>query len=201
MEINTSTKGSNMTTHSTNAKNAFGESLRHARNQQRLDTKQIAADLYIKERQLIALEEEDFTALPQMTFARGFAVKYADYLGLDKEEIGKKFDNAYPDSLKVKRLEDIDAPIRPMGTLSRGNTHKFRINPILLVACVAVFILAVFLIRTVSSAEEEQSTPVVIEEGISTTEQRQGASLGTEAVGATGSAIHLDKKDKNNTNK
>ncbi len=194
--MNTSMNSSISNTHSSKAKGAFGEFLRDARNKQHLDLKHISEEIYIKERQLRALEEEDFSSLPQMTFARGIAVKYAEYLGLNKEEVGEKFDNAYPDSLKVKKLEDIDAPIRPMGTLSRGNTHKFRINPILLLACIGVFVLAIFLLRTVSSAEEEQSTPVVIEESISTNEQRQGASLDSKPVGATGSAIHLDKKDK-----
>ncbi len=176
-------------------KGEFGQLLRDARNERQLTLEKVSQEIYIKERQLIALEEEDFDSLPQMTFARGFAIKYAQYLQIDEKEIAEKFDAIYPDRLKVNNVNDIDLPMSSMGKLHRSSHRKFSINPILLLACIAVFAFAVFLIYIVSTAEEEQNQPVVVEEGIvNGSEQQQGASL--DEVGATGSTLNLDKQEQ-----
>ncbi len=193
MEINNSSKKSTTVVETPKNQGEFGKLLRDARNEKELTIEKVSEDIYIKERQLIALEEEDFDSLPQMTFAKGFAIKYAQYLQLDEEEVLEKFHAVYPEKFKIKSVDDIDFPMTTMGKIHRGGHRKFSINPILLLACIGVFAFAVFLIYVVSSAEEEQNQPIVIEEGIvNSSEQQQGASL--DEVGATGSAIHLDRK-------
>ncbi len=126
-------------------KGEFGKLLRDARNEKQLTTEKVSEDTYIKERQLIALEEEDFDNLPQMTFARGFAIKYAQYLQLDEKEIAE----------------------------NRGGHRKFSINPVLLLACIGVFAFAIFLVYIVSSAEEEQNQPIVAEEEMINSSEQQ----------------------------
>ncbi len=181
-------------------KGEFGKLLRDARNEKQLTTEKVSEDTYIKERQLIALEEEDFDNLPQMTFARGFAIKYAQYLQLDEKEIAEKFDAVYPEKFKVKSVNDIDFPMTTMGKIHRGGHRKFSINPVLLLACIGVFAFAIFLVYIVSSAEEEQNQPIVAEEEmINSSEQQQGASL--EEVGASGSVIDLTHKKQDDTDK
>ncbi len=200
MEINNSSKDSTTVVQSEEIKGQFGNLLRDARNEKELTIEKVSEDTYIKGRQLIALEEEDFDSLPQMTFAKGFALKYAQYLQLDEAEVLEKFNTVYPEKFKVKSVDDIDFPMTTMGKLHRGGHRKFSINPILLLACIGVFAFAVFLIYVVSSAEEQQNQPIVIEEGIvNSSEQQQGASL--DDVGATGSAIHLDKQEQDDKDK
>ncbi len=183
-------------------KGEFGKLLRDARNEKQLTIEKVSEDIYIKERQLIALEEEDFDSLPQMTFVKGFAMKYAQYLQLDENEVLAKFYAVYPEKFKVKSVDDIDFPMTTMGKIHRGGYRKFSINPILLLACIGVFAFAVFLIYVVSSAEEEQHQPVVAEENmVNGSEQQQGASL--DEVGSSGSAVYIDvtgQKDKNRDN-
>ncbi len=199
MEINNSSKDSTTVVQSAEAKGQFGNLLRDARNEKELTIEKVSEDTYIKGRQLIALEEEDFDNLPQMTFAKGFALKYAQYLQLDEDEVLEKFNAVYPEKFKVKSVDDIDFPMTTMGKLHRGGHRKFSVNPILLLACIGVFAFAVFLIYVVSNAEEQQNQPIVIEEGIvNSSEQQQGASLDSAEVGATGSAIHLDKQEQDN---
>lgn len=168
---------------------SFGTILRAAREAQNIDTQTAAADIFIKERQLVALEEENFDALPQQTFARGFAVNYAKYLGVDHHDIAERFNQVYPVDKKVTKVEDIESPLKPMGTLHRDNDSsgaKLRFNPFLLLAAIGVIALAVFLLRTINNAEKqtnaEEEMPVV-EETISVEQQQQGAAITPAASG------------------
>lgn len=65
----------------TTSPNSFGAQLSEARKKQNITLEEVAGELYILKRHLQALEAEDFAALPQAAFARGFAVNYAKYLG------------------------------------------------------------------------------------------------------------------------
>src|SRR5207248_10489950 len=75
---------------------------------------------------LVALENDDFDALPGRVYARAFLRTYADSLGLDADRFVEEFDGRYP--------EPDDAPppavIRPRRTL--------RVRPRLVIAVVAV---------------------------------------------------------------
>lgn len=175
---------------------SFGTALRLAREQKNCTLDKAADDLYILKRHLQALEAEDFEALPQMTFARGFAMNYAKYLGLEPDVVVKKFDEVYPDNLKTSG-SNIKTPLKPLGTLQRDSRRlNFRINPFLIVGVIALIALAVFLLRTVNNARQESTTTTQDEiavNDISSTEQAQGAALtNTTDTVATGSALDID---------
>lgn len=179
----------------TTSPNSFGAQLSEARKKQNITLEEVAGELYILKRHLQALEAEDFAALPQAAFARGFAVNYAKYLGLDPHQIVAGFDAAYPEELKPKSVQDIESPLRPMGTLHRDSRSKIRFNPILIVAIVALIALAVFLYRMVTNASDEQEVSQPEVETLSIDDQAQGAAVNTgvaidtSGVGASGSAI------------
>lgn len=61
----------------------FGETLRIAREQRGLTLEDVSRQIKISEKQVRALEAEDFTQLPQLAFLRGFVRSYAKLLGLD----------------------------------------------------------------------------------------------------------------------
>lgn len=174
---------------------SFGKILRDARESKGLTLDQVSEALFIKTRQLQAIENEDFEGLPENAFSRGFVANYAKFLKLDYQQIVNKFDESYPEELKPTRLEDIEAPLRPMGTLQRDeNSRRIKINPLLLIATLAVLALAMFLFKTVNKAETEvNSIPTQTEETISEQEQQQGASVtqNTAAIGSSGSALNL----------
>lgn len=163
---------------------SFGANLKWAREQKNCTLDEAADHLYILKRHLQALEAEDFEALPQMTFARGFAINYAKYLGLDPNVIVKSFDEVYPEHLKSSG--NIKAPLKPLGTLQRDSRRpSFRINPFLILGIIALIALAVFLLRTVNNARQEtapnQQDETAISD-ISSSEQAQGAAL-TDSTG------------------
>ncbi len=66
---------------------SIGEKLKAARERNNLTVEQIARETHVARRFLKALEEEDFDVFPGETYAMGFLRSYAEYLGLDAEEL------------------------------------------------------------------------------------------------------------------
>ena len=176
-----------------NTQGSFGAMLQQARKTKKVSIEEAADELFILKRHLQALENENFADLPQATFARGFAINYAKFLGLDSEKVASSFDAAYPSELKAKSVSNIDTPLRPMGTLQRDTRSRIRFNPLLILAVVGVIVLAVFLFRVVSNANKENNVePASTVEDISALEQAQGAAIDSATgVGASGSALNL----------
>ncbi|MDO5768938.1 MAG: DUF4115 domain-containing protein [Psychrobacter sp.] len=161
---------------------SFGAMLLRAREKKQVTLEDASAELFILKRHLQALEQERFESLPQFTFARGFAINYAKYLGLDPQQVAASFDAAYPNELRSKAVGDIESPLRPMGTLQREGRSKIKFNPLLLLAIVFVIGLAVFLLRMISNAGKEPTEPVKAIETITPTEQAEGAAINNTGV-------------------
>lgn len=66
---------------------SIGEKLRMAREEKSLSVDQVARDTNIAKRYIVALEDEAFAEFPGEPYLIGFLRNYADYLGLDSEEI------------------------------------------------------------------------------------------------------------------
>lgn len=67
-----------------------GEKLRAAREAQGLDIVEIATRTRIPQRHLEAIESSDYTGLPSVTYAIGFAKAYARAVGADEVEIARE---------------------------------------------------------------------------------------------------------------
>lgn len=180
-----------------NGQGSFGAMLQQARQTKQLSLEDVASELFILKRHLQALEDERFDELPQAAFARGFAINYAKFLGLDSAQVATSFDAAYPDNLKSRSVSNGKSPLRPMGTLQRDSRSRIRFNPLLIVAVIALIILAIFLFRMVSNASKDQQalTPAVAD--LTAAEQAQGAAINNQlnGVGASGSALNLGGSD------
>lgn len=184
-----------------NAQGSFGATLQQARKKKQVSLDEAAGELFILKRHLQALEDENFSDLPQPAFARGFAINYAKYLGLDPVKIASSFDTAYPNELKVQASSNTDTPLRPMGTLQRDTHSRIRFNPLLIIAVIGVIVLAIFLFRMVSHASKEHNEePVATTEDITATEQAQGAAIDDSDIGSSGSALNLGGTDASEAN-
>lgn len=204
-----------METQLIDTQNSLGSTLKKAREKKKLKIEDLAKELHILTRHLKALEENDFKSLPPATFARGFAINYGRALGLDTTKVAQLFDQNYPDDMRVKKLDDIHAPMRPMGTVNRDGRPRIRINLFLLLAIIGVIILAVALLRMVSNASKQNPEPKPLNQlaqndSLSAYEQAQGAAINGvvidtnlngkgSAIGASGSAINLDNNNSNNS--
>lgn len=194
MEIDKQTPSTPNSDTSNQSFGSFGHQLKQARVKQNLSLEDVAGELFILRRHLEAIEAEDFKSLPQQAFTRGFVINYAKFLGLDPEQIADSFTRAYPDELKRKSVDDIESPLKPMGTLQREGGRSFRINPLLLLGLIGLIILAVFLIRTVSNAQDatqREGDDIELVDDLSDSEQSEGAAINTTAT-SSGSALNLN---------
>ncbi len=76
----------------TESYNEIGKLLRQARQERRLDLEEIAQVLHIRVRYLDALESGKLNELPGLSYTKGYLQVYATYVGLDKDEILRRFE-------------------------------------------------------------------------------------------------------------
>ena len=87
------------------ATESVGPYLRKARESQGFSLDQVTALTRIQLKYLQALEEEDFAALPQQVFTRGFVRTYARSLGLNEKDVLDRFSEASSDFYEGGELE------------------------------------------------------------------------------------------------
>ncbi len=65
----------------------LGARLKSARKKKKLSLAQAEEETKVRSKYLKALEDGDYLVLPADVYALGFLAKYADFLGLSKDEI------------------------------------------------------------------------------------------------------------------
>jgi cytoskeleton protein RodZ len=143
----------------------IGQALEKARKEQGLTLEAIEQATKIRKYYLSCLEREDYGALPDAVYARGFLKTYANYLGLDGEE----FSRALKDQrrLRRERAEPSVAPqessfeqplVNPAGLTGRRRILA-RTALTVLVALLAVFAVVGALYFVGSSVQTSGSGP------------------------------------------
>ncbi len=69
----------------------LGEMLREARERKGVSLAEVEEETKIRERLIVALEEEDYGILPDRIYTKGLLKNYARYLGLDTSEVMRLF--------------------------------------------------------------------------------------------------------------
>lgn len=92
-----------------------GERLRAAREAAGLSVTDVAAKLKLSARQISAIEAQDWKALPERTFTRGFFRGYARLVGLDEKLVDSAFTPPEP-------LDEMHALHAGIGEVSYDNT-------------------------------------------------------------------------------
>ncbi len=69
----------------------LGDVLKNTREEKGIELETVAESLCIRESFLSALEEGDYSSFPALVYGAGFLRSYASYLGLDAEQMTKKF--------------------------------------------------------------------------------------------------------------
>ena len=90
---------------------SVGTALRDGRERKGKDLAQVAASLRIRQPFLAALEEGRYKDLPGGTYAIGFLRTYAEYLGLDGEEMVRRFRQEAADALTVHADLQFPSPV------------------------------------------------------------------------------------------
>lgn len=72
-------------------KSSAGDLLKKARLEKKLTLKQIEVATRIRGKYLLAIEGDEYGALPHDTYTRGFIHSYAEYLGLDAAQVVEQY--------------------------------------------------------------------------------------------------------------
>jgi cytoskeleton protein RodZ len=140
-----------------------GAQLRAAREAAGLSLDQVAQQLKLAQRQVKALEDENFAELPGRTFVRGFVRNYARVLNLDAQLLLSQLpDAAHAPSLVSPALHSTGAMIAelPSSAVARPNLARWLI-PLALIGCI-VAAAAYEWYRGGLSALNEPSRPVSV---------------------------------------
>jgi cytoskeleton protein RodZ len=134
-----STEGASLTTFTQPAPNAAGDALRAAREAAGMSIDAVAQQLKLAPRQVRALEDGDFAALPGRTFVRGFVRNYARLLDLDADAVVA----ALPEAMTAPTHDksSLGATTRGMGELpvtqpSRGASWSRWLIPLFLIGLI-----------------------------------------------------------------
>lgn len=121
---------------------SFGTWLRSQRKIREVPLGEIADATKISIRYLEALEQDRFDVLPATVFAKGFLREYAQFVGLDPDEVV----NSYITALELPAHEDLDDAARS-GRAGRLEGNDSRRNQWLLIgALIVALALIAFLI-------------------------------------------------------
>jgi len=127
----------------------IGQSLEKARNERGLTLEEVECATKIRKRYLVGLERGDYGALPGAVYARGFLKTYANYLGLDGEELSqelkvrKKPRRERGFSYGAPKTSEFDRPLVNPGQLGPGRGgRKSTSGTTMLILLVALLALA-----------------------------------------------------------
>lgn len=109
----------------------IGDALERARNERGLSLQEVEQATKIRKRYLSGLEQEDFGALPDTVYVQGFLKTYANFLGLDGEELsnelkrrrGRRRDQRQPGVGQIKK-SGFDRPVLGPGGLSEAQGRR-----------------------------------------------------------------------------
>ncbi len=126
----------------------IGQVLEKARKERGLTLDEVEYATKIRKRYLAGLEREDFGALPDAVYAHGFLKTYANYLGLDGEELSRELrDRRKPRRERgidygTPKKSDFDRPLINPGELSSAQRRKSISGTTILTFLIALLALA-----------------------------------------------------------
>jgi cytoskeleton protein RodZ len=115
----------NGTFHTPNVGAKIGPILEKARMERGLTLEEAEHATKIRKRYLSGLEREDYAVLPDAVYARGFLKTYANYLGLDGEELAREL----RDRRRPRRERSGAAYVAPYGAPAASEFDRPLVNP------------------------------------------------------------------------
>ena len=125
----------------------IGSILEQARKEKGLTLEEVEHATKIRKRYLAGLEREDFGVLPDAVYAQGFLKTYANYLGLDGEELSRELkDQRRPRRERgiaygVPKTSEFDRPLINPGELAKTRSRKTVSGSTILTLIVALLAL------------------------------------------------------------
>jgi len=162
MEVNPNSQQSNGSSVVPNALGNVqrpGEYLRQIRIAQKRELNDAAKDLNMQVKTLTALEQDDYKALPEATFIKGYYRIYAKYLKVDATSIIQRFDEIYQNDTGLLPNHALNnSPIKIMGKLPGSNSDrnkKWLKRIIIALVVLFAIVVAVMAVQNMSSNKDD----------------------------------------------
>jgi len=139
---------------------SVGQLLREGRERAGLSVEDVVGKIKLASRQIEALEADDFQALPETAFVRGFVRSYAKLLDMDAQPLLDALPGAKTEPVKVDPLH-VEAPFPTVWT-KRRQSFNLLIAAFLVVLAIAGF--AIWQANTPEPIAEVQQTQEVVDE-------------------------------------
>ena len=163
--------------HSPEGETKIGAELEQARLERGLSLEEVEQATKIRKRYLSALEREDYSVMPDGVYAQGFLKTYANYLGLDGEDVSQRLkDSRRPRrergiSYNAPKASGFDRPLISPGGLAGTENRRVSTATVLgivvaVLALVAVIGALYYVGRgaQISGVDEPDASPVSSEE-------------------------------------
>lgn len=143
-----------------------GQRLKKARELRGLSLDQVVAELRLSRRIVEGMEADDYSALPEPAFVRGYMRRYAQLVKLSPDDIAARFDESYAaDTATPEPDVRPRNPIQILGDLARPRLRVGRLLSWASVAVIVLLVVGVFWARQNNSVpapavEEAAQTPV-----------------------------------------
>lgn len=110
--------------------------LKEAREKKGLTPSQVESTIKIREKFIIAIENDEFSMLPSPSYAKGFVRNYAEFLGLPIDQTMAIFRRQTSEASKLSLL--------PKGVTDPLNTPFFQLTPARFLTLIATLLFIVF---------------------------------------------------------
>ena len=167
MEVNPNSQQSNGSSVVPNALGNIqrpGEYLRQIRIAQKRELNDAAKDLNMQVKTLTALEQDDYKALPEATFIKGYYRIYAKYLKVDATSIIQRFDEIYQNDTGLLPNHALNnSPIKIMGKLPGSNSDRNKkwLKRII-IALVVLFAIAVAVMAVQNMSSNKDDSQEIV---------------------------------------
>lgn len=153
----------------------IGATLREARNRRKVELSEVEAAIKIRVRYLLAIENEEWDALPGVAYTRGFIRTYAYYLGLD----GERLADEYRRSVAPGGGDRVPKRVEPVPTAVPSPERRISSRLVVAAVCLALVALAAAIALAGGGGGEGSSTTAGESRGGA--EQRQGGQNASAA--------------------
>lgn len=115
-----------------------GQELRQAREAQGMSLEEVATKLFINKQRVIDIENDDYSKISSLIYARGYLRAYAKLVGLLEDDVLKKFCDLGLQDEKIHANLDIIASPR---TRNKQRTYVRLVNIAIIVVLVLLVVL------------------------------------------------------------
>jgi len=174
-------------------KESIGNYLRREREIRKISLREVANHTRVREHLLKAIEEDQFQLLPSATYIKGFLLTYANYIGLDPNDVIRRYENF----LKGEPVRHTEVP--PEKKILWKRKHLLMIGGVIVASLIALYFFlylskpAVESISVKPKTEETLTSPPLPQiTGTTSVAEEEPLSLQLKAVEKTWVRIQVD---------